>query len=65
MFGLGRVDKTENLIRCGWAKEGEAGVKKLANFVFTQGIMVEAPVDAQSALPLEAETTVPGEQRPA
>lgn len=65
MFGLGRQDKTENLIRCGWGNDS-GGVAKLANFVFTQGIMVEAPLDAQNALPLEdAKTTIAGEKRPA
>lgn len=49
MLGLGHQDKTDNLIRLGWANSDE-GVKKLANFVFTQGVMVEAPVDAQLAL---------------
>lgn len=63
MLGLGRVDKTENLVRCGWANDPN-GVKKLANFVFTQGVMVEAPVDAQTLLPLEDKSTVKGE-RPA
>lgn len=53
MFGLGREDKTENLVRCGWAND-ENGVEKLANFVFTKGVLVEAPVDAQESLPLEA-----------
>ena len=56
MFGLGRSDKTENLVRLGWANEGPDGVKKLANFVFTQGVMVEAPVDAQAGLPLIGKT---------
>ncbi len=67
MFGLGRQDKTENLIRNGWGNDPK-GVEKLANFVFTQGVMVEAPVDeAQSALPLEdaKRTTIAGEKRPA
>ncbi len=54
MFGLGREDKTENLVRCGWANDPD-GVEKLANFVFTKGVMVEAPVDAQTALALESE----------
>ena len=66
MFGLGLTDKSETLIRAGWANEPNgAGVKKLANFVFTQGVMVEAPVDAQSALPLEENSTVKGERVPA
>jgi hypothetical protein len=55
MFGLGMQDKTETLIRLGWALEKD-GVKKLANFVFTQGVMVEAPIDdKQAALPLADE----------
>ena len=64
MLGLGREDKTDNLVRLGWANDIE-GVKKLANFVFTQGVMVEAPVDAQTALPLEDKSTIAGERRPA
>ena len=64
MFGLGLVDKSETLIRAGWANDKD-GVKKLANFVFTQGVMVEAPVEAQSALPLEDKSTVKGERVPA
>jgi hypothetical protein len=66
MFGLGRADKTENLVRNGWANS-EDGVRKLANFVFTQGIMVEAPVnDVQAALPLgDIKTTIKGELSPA
>jgi len=60
MFGLGLADKTETLIRLGWNMEGEAGVRKLANFVFTQGVMIEAPVDEkQVSLPL---TSVHDEQ---
>ena len=64
MFGLGLADKSETLIRAGWANDPE-GVKKLAGFVFTQGIMVEAPVDTQAVLPLAEGATVKGEQVPA
>lgn len=65
MFGLGEPDKTDTLIRQGWANSKE-GVKKLAGFVFTQGVMVEAPVDAQAALELAGpRTTVKGERAPA
>ena len=60
MFGLGLADKTETLIRLGWNMEGDKGVKKLANFIFTQGVMIEAPVDEkQVSLPL---TSVHDEQ---
>jgi hypothetical protein len=50
MLGFGRSDKTETLTRLGWANPGpmeapDAGVKKLANFVFTQAVTVEVPVD--------------------
>ena len=62
MLGLGLTDKTETLIRAGWGNDPD-GVKKLAGFVFTKGMMVEEPVDAQPALPLE--TTVKGERVPA
>lgn len=59
MFGLGNADKTETLVRLGWANDNE-GVKKLASFVFTQGVMVEAPLDdKQALLPLS------GDERPA
>lgn len=64
MLGLGRQDKTDNLVRLGWANDAD-GVKKLANFVFTQGVMVEAPVDAQAEFPLVDKLTLHGERRPA
>lgn len=35
MFGYGRRDKTENLIRLGWQND-EAKVKTLAKFVITE-----------------------------
>lgn len=66
MLGLGDPDKTETLIRLGWANH-EDGARKLANFVFTQGIMVEAPIDStapQLGL-LPEKTTVRGELAPA
>jgi hypothetical protein len=49
MFAFGTGDKTEALNRLGWANPGpneapDAGVKKLANFVFTQAVTVEVPV---------------------
>ena len=61
MLGLGLADKTETLIRAGWVNDKD-GVQKLARFVFTKGVMVEEPVDAQPTLPL---TTVKGERAPA
>lgn len=67
MLGLGEADKTETLIRLGWANDPE-GARKLANFVFTQGVMVEAPID--SALPqaqlemMPPKTTKKGELAP-
>ena len=59
MFGLGRADKTENLVRAGWANTSD-GVQKLARFVFTEGVMVERPVDDTAPV-----TTVDGELQPA
>lgn len=53
MLGYGRKDKTENLIRLGWANKldrekgwvkNEAGVKKLANFTFQVGTFVKVPL---------------------
>lgn len=48
-FGFNRVDKTEALVRQGWAnlipgQEEDWGVKILRNFVFTKAVMVEEPV---------------------
>lgn len=53
MFGFGASDKTEALVRLGWANpgpldEGDAGVKKLALFVFTQAKVIEEPVDEKA-----------------
>lgn len=61
MFGLGLEDKTDVLVRLGWntkynretkaiEDDSTAGVKKLARFVFTQGVLVEAPVDSPAQL---------------
>jgi hypothetical protein len=60
MFGFGKPDKTETLVRMGWAtwfnpttkrtEEDPEGVKKLAKFVFTQAVMVEAQVDSPADL---------------
>lgn len=53
MLGYGRADKTENLIRLGWANKldpqkgwvkDEAGVKKLASFTFQAGAFVKVPL---------------------
>lgn len=57
-FGFGQADKTEALVRQGWAnpvpgRDPDEGVRKLANFVFTQGMVVEIPVD--STAPVEEE----------
>lgn len=42
MFGYGRADKTENLVRLGWNWQEDEGVRKLAKFVFSQAQIVEA-----------------------
>jgi hypothetical protein len=42
MFGYGRVDRVENLIRLGWNIDLDAGLAKLRKFVFTKATMVEA-----------------------
>jgi hypothetical protein len=53
MFGFGLKDKTETLVRVGWAMkpvgaqgyvQDPEGIKKLANFVFTRAVMVEESV---------------------
>lgn len=53
MFGYGKKDKTENLIRLGWANKldrekgwvkNEEGVKKLAKFTFQVGTYVKVPL---------------------
>lgn len=56
MLGYGRKDKTENLIRLGWAnKLGEKGwvrdpegIKKLANFTFQVGTFVKVPLNSDT-----------------
>lgn len=60
MLGFNRKDKTENLVRLGWAngkpgEEPDAGVKKLAKFLFTVPMLVEQPVEE---LPPETEQPV-------
>lgn len=60
MFGLGRQDKTESLVRLGWAthynpetkrmEENPEGLRKLARFVFTKSVMIEAPVASRADL---------------
>lgn len=54
MFGFGRSDKTENLVRLGWATKmndrgqqvnDDGGIKRLAAFVFTRGMVVEVPAE--------------------
>ena len=64
MFGWGNPDKEETLVRLGWAwiyspekrnfVPDPDGVKKLARFVVTQAVMVEAEV----ASPKELASTV-------
>jgi len=46
MFGYGRKEKTENLVRLGWNWNEEEGVKKLAKFVFSQAQVVEVSEEA-------------------
>lgn len=51
MFGYGLADKTDTLVRLGWAsrynavikrmEEDPTGVRRLAKFVFTKAVMVE------------------------
>ena len=55
MFGMGNPDKTETLVRLGWAMifdpskktyvEDPAGIRKLANFVFTKAVVHEEIAD--------------------
>jgi len=61
MLGFGIPDKTDTLVRLGWASrfdndmkrmvEDPAGVRKLANFIFTRAVMVEEPVTAPDGEP--------------
>jgi hypothetical protein len=46
MFGFNMVDKTETLVRLGWANlANDEGVKRLRKFVFTQAQLIERPVE--------------------
>ena len=46
MFGFGKKDKTENLIRVGKANlPNDEGAKWLAKFVFTEPVMIERPAE--------------------
>lgn len=46
MFGFGKTDKTETLVRLGWGNlANDEGVKRLAKFVFTRGVLVEEPAE--------------------
>lgn len=58
MFGYNRKDKTENLQRLGWATKmndkgmqvnDPEGPKKLGNFIFSRGVMVEVPAEEETA----------------
>lgn len=56
MLGFGLADKTDTLVRLGWAsranpqtkrmEEDPTGVERLAKFVFTRAVMVEEPAVA-------------------
>ena len=62
MFGFNNPDKDDTLTRLGWAwkydtverkfVEDPTGAQKLARFVFTKAVMVEAPVDAPDPEPV-------------
>jgi hypothetical protein len=63
MFGYGNANKTEALVRLGWANtfdekkgwvESPDGVAKLRRFRFTQGMFVEVPVDDDEPMPSKA-----------
>jgi hypothetical protein len=46
MLGFNKPDKTETLVRLGWANlNDDEGVKRLAKFVFTRGVLVEEPAE--------------------
>lgn len=61
MFGFNQRDKTTVLQRLGWAMkydpekksftENMDGVRQLAKFVFTKGVMVEESVDSTLEIP--------------
>lgn len=55
MLGFNRRDKTENLVRLGWANQpNDEGVKKLAKFVYTQPVLIEQPVEELPTAEVEA-----------
>lgn len=48
MFGFGRADKTENLLRLGWVNlPNNEGVDRLRKFVFTDARVIEVLPDVQ------------------
>lgn len=50
MFGFNLKDKTETLVRLGWANlPNDEGVNRLRKFVFTEAQLVERPVEEQAA----------------
>lgn len=59
-FGFQNPDKSEALIRQGWANltptdnDPDWGAKRLAKFVFTRGVMIEEPVESDVVV-VEAE----------
>jgi hypothetical protein len=64
LFGYGLADKTDTLVRLGWAMkydptvknfvEDEQGVKRLANFVFEEAVMTPKTL-LPASLPSELE----------
>lgn len=55
MFGFGKKDKTENLVRLGWANiPNDEGAKRLAKFVFTEPVMIERPAEEPPEEPAAA-----------
>ena len=42
MFGYGKPDKAEALVRLGWNWDEEVGISKLRKFVFTKAQIVES-----------------------
>lgn len=49
MFGFNLKDKTETLVRLGWANlANEEGVTRLRKFVFTEAQLVERPIEEKA-----------------
>lgn len=63
MLGFGRADKTDNLIRLGWAnRAADEGVKWLSKFVFLEAKLVESGEPAED-LPMPVDMVLPSAKK--